>query len=47
MITVIDLMKKIEYDQAIHLLQEILNGYQMQHQLEKLFQTLPPKIYEA
>jgi hypothetical protein len=44
MITVIGPMKKIEYDQAIRLLQEILNGYQMQHQLETPFQTLPPKM---
>lgn len=46
MITVIGPMKKIEYDQAIRLLQGILTDYQMQHQQEKLFQTLLPEIKE-
>lgn len=44
MIIVIGQVQKIEYDQAIHLLQVILSDYQMQHQREKLFQILLPTI---
>lgn len=44
MLIVIDRVKKIECDQAIHLLQGILNDYRMQHLLERLFQIHLPKI---
>jgi len=44
MLIVIGRVKKIECDQANHLLQEILNDCQMQHLLERLFQIHLPKI---